>query len=39
MAARKAGRLDLVMRVVGLGVDGLGIALALLIGYLLGVWR
>jgi len=38
MAAKRAGRLDMLMRVLGVGVDGFGITLALLIGYLIG-WR
>ncbi len=37
MAVKKPGRMDVVMRVVGFGMDGLGLALALLIGYLIGL--
>ncbi|MEN9905345.1 MAG: hypothetical protein RLZZ555_1910 [Pseudomonadota bacterium] len=37
MAKVKHGRLDTVIRVLGFGLDGLGLALVLLIGYLIGL--
>ena len=39
MAVKKSGRLEFAMRLMGVGIDGFGIALALLVGYLLGDWR
>ncbi len=38
-AYKKPGGLDLLMRVLGLGMDGLVLALIVLIGYLGDLWR
>ena len=37
MAKAKHGRMEAVMRVLGFGLDGLGLALVLLVGYLIGL--